>query len=262
MNKPWRGFCFFALLAALLSCANPVKEYTPRAEFIFNGTIVVVKSSTINLEEVAEMAVVRVDRILDATDNFQATTGQLVTVRLKKPRYAEVGRQKTFFTRGWHFGSSLGVVEVGSMAVEEKDETDKLQKEIERVRVNQKERKLMELMVKSPLIVSGRVVAVRKAEDAPVMLSEHDPDWRVAEIRVSRTLKGKAGGETVKMMFANSKDVQWFRSPKYQEGMQGVWLLQKFEMAGRPLKHLTTLSPDQFRPTEEEPMLLKMIQGQ
>lgn len=258
MNKGWRCIYLLFLMMALISCASAVKKFTPESDFIFFGTIVVVNSSTINLEDVERTAVVKVDKIVNAEPNYEHLTDQLITVELRKPRYAQTGQQRLFFTRSWHFGKSVGVVEVGSR---ERDiaEIDKLRKKIGVVRMEQNESEILELIDASPLIISGKVVAVEKAEDTPSGLSEHNPDWHVAEIKVANTLKGKSDGATVKILFANSVDVQWFKSPKYRKDMEGVWLLQKFVVAGRPLKHLTTISPKQFRSREEEPRLKTMI---
>ena len=56
--------------------------------------------------------------------------------------------------------------------------------------------------------------------------SEHEPDWRVASIRVVRWLKYTPEGridstspkpESVRVQFAASRDFAWFKAPKLEE---------------------------------------------
>jgi hypothetical protein len=56
-------------------------------------------------------------------------------------------------------------------------------------------------------------------------ISEHDPNWHQATIQVDEVLKGNEARE-MKVLFPKSDDVRWFRVQKFQEGQQGIWLLQ------------------------------------
>ena len=57
--------------------------------------------------------------------------------------------------------------------------------------------------------------------------SEHDPKYREAVVQIGEALKGNLPGKTVVVIFAASKDVLWYNSPKFKEGQEGTFILHK-----------------------------------
>jgi hypothetical protein len=142
------------------------------------------------------------------------------------------------------------------------------------------------------VVVRGRVTAVRvAAEERPAPrtsarrgvtaaateaprrkpITEHDPQWREAEIEVDSVEKGP-GKRKVVVRFPGSDDVRWYKAPKFQPGQEGVFILQK--AAGEPAARagarrgrataaaaetaagadtFTALDPDDFQPSERAP---------
>jgi hypothetical protein len=103
------------------------------------------------------------------------------------------------------------------------------------------------------LVVTGRVKAVRapsepspapksrslslQAAAAPVAqrpqrISEHDPLWREAVVEVTGTEKGGATSKEIVVRFPSSRDVRWYKAPKFEPGQEGMFLLQKSKSAG------------------------------
>ncbi len=144
------------------------------------------------------------------------------------------------------------------------------------------------------VVVRGRVTAVRVApEERPAPrtgartrgvtaaateaprrkpITEHDPQWREAEIEVDEVEKGGTGKKKVVVRFPGSDDVRWYKAPKFQPGQEGVFILQKAagETAARPGARrgravaaaaesaagpdtFTALDPDDFQPSERAP---------
>ncbi|HEX5758167.1 MAG TPA: hypothetical protein VF121_03140 [Thermoanaerobaculia bacterium] len=143
------------------------------------------------------------------------------------------------------------------------------------------------------VVVRGRVTAVRVAsEERPAPrtstrrgvtaaateaprrkpITEHDPQWREAEIEVDEVEKGGTGKKKVVVRFPGSDDVRWYKAPKFQPGQEGVFILQK--AAGEPAARaatrrgravaaaaetaagadtFTALDPDDFQPSERAP---------
>jgi hypothetical protein len=103
-------------------------------------------------------------------------------------------------------------------------------------------------------------------------ITEHDPQWREAEIEVDAVEKGGTGKKKVVVRFPGSDDVRWYKAPKFQPGQEGVFILQKAagETAARPSTRrgravaaaaetaagadtFTALDPDDFQPSERAP---------
>ena len=76
-------------------------------------------------------------------------------------------------------------------------------------------------------------------------MSEHDPHWQEALVEVTEVVKGLAGQRKVVVVFASSKDVLWYKAPKFQVGQHGLFTLHKQQVAGVKLAAaLTTPAPD------------------
>ncbi|HVF62013.1 MAG TPA: hypothetical protein VNJ70_19570 [Thermoanaerobaculia bacterium] len=143
------------------------------------------------------------------------------------------------------------------------------------------------------VVVRGRVTAVRVApEERPAPrtgtrrgvtaaateaprrkpITEHDPQWREAEIEVDEVEKGGTAKKKVVVRFPGSDDVRWYKAPKFQPGQEGVFILQKAagQPAARPSTRrgravaaaaetaagadtFTALDPDDFQPSERAP---------
>jgi hypothetical protein len=126
-----------------------------------------------------------------------------------------------------------------------------------------RQRRARERMAQAEVVVAGLVESVQlpsaalKAATRAVLaprppsppVSEHDPEWREAVVRVERVHKGAHGGGRVVVRFAASQDVRWFRAPKFQAGQQGVFALHgpDEEQAPRPARAARGLAPAKGR---------------
>ena len=261
MENKWIISALLPLLCLLYSCATPVQpgaKFLPQSEFVFVGTVRQIKTSTINTQDVSKLAVVRVDKILRATHPYQAQEGKLVTIQLLDPQYAKLGQQSIYFTRSWHFGDSLGVIEIGHIDNPTQDTIKQTTMENTRMQTQQAEQELTALLSSAELVVSGRVVTIRKSK-IPPGLSEHNPDWHEADIRIEKILKGGFDKDTVTILFPKSNDVIWYKAPKYQPGMEGVWLLKSIDFSGKRLPYPAAINPREFRQMNELENIQKLL---
>ncbi len=79
------------------------------------------------------------------------------------------------------------------------------------------------------LVFRGAVTDVRSIEASgePTRnrrLTEHDPEWHLAVVRVVTPLRGCTAGDSVSIIFAGSRDIAWFKAPKLKPGQDAVFL--------------------------------------
>ncbi len=233
----------------------------PAAAFVFEGTVLESRAATMSELAGPNTLVVQVDRLISAPAMFQALAGQQVTLRTAGTSTLRKGSRKTFRCNGWIFGASvaLDVVAIADVqpapaatlrarAMVSAAADDQLQTRLDSAR----------------LVVAGQVAQVAAAEQAATRISEHDPEWHDATIRVDEVVKGQPDTKEVTVLFPRSDDVRWRNAPKYAVGEQGVWLLQPGRaqategiapraMAAVPegTGVMTTLHPCDFLPLHE-----------
>jgi hypothetical protein len=205
--------------------AASIAQLVRESRFVFSGTVERASSSSLALIPAGSTSsVVRVDRIHSAAPALQSQSGQEVTV-LHGDRTDSTGEgyRRVFFTNPILYGETMGVREVGTLdAVGQIEDVHAL---VARVMEESSMEELRQHLESADAVLQGRVVAlVRVSEATAATISEHDPDWWVAEIEVARALKGKHKGK-VRVRYPNSRDVRWYGVPKPREGDEAVFVL-------------------------------------
>jgi hypothetical protein len=98
------------------------------------------------------------------------------------------------------------------------------------------ERPFRERIAAAELIITGKVAETRPNEKPRLPRSEHDPDWWIARVKVEDVHKGATKHKEVEVLFANSRDIAWYKSPKLHAGDRGIFLLQPIDLSGLHLK--------------------------
>jgi hypothetical protein len=236
------------------------KEAT-EAPFVFVGKVLKVKAATLEGIDTGNTAVVQVLDVVKSPPAFNALTGQQVTVRFKSMAGVTKGKTMTFFTNGWIYGSSLALDAVAAIPVTEKKAAATMVQE----RSTAHEDAMVSARLDSAaMAVAGTVVKVGPRPVETTHISEHNPDWYEATVKVDEVIKGKKGTNEVRVLFPNSDDVRWHKVRKFVEGEQGIWLLQRGKkqdargiapklLAALPedAEPLTTLHPVDFLPLHE-----------
>lgn len=194
--------------------------------FVFRGKVVGKGAPGVPLAAAEANAVrVQVDRIVRSTEVLRGFAGREVVVIAESASAVEEGSEFFFFTNVVSLGNEVVVRGLGDV----KASRETAEEVTEAVRLVQ-ERPLRERVTGAELIVTGRVIASRRAEEPSVMRSEHDPEWWIARVEVQSVLKsGKAEKEIkeIEVLFANSTDIAWYKAPKLHERASGILLLRR-----------------------------------
>ena len=227
----------------------------PDAQFVFRGTMLQRGTATFAEVPINEnTAAVRIDEILHGNEIVQDFAGQAITVQLGTGQSVEQGGEYIFHTNGWLFGASLAVV---CVAV-----TPATQSTLQRVRAVATSKPMQALRARAnraELVVSGQVTQVRQVErPARAPISEHDPDWRDAVVRVQHVARGSArtAGNVV-VRFAGSRDVRWAKAPKFTVGEEGVFMLGDKSKEGAALRSAAKVPKDRYLVVESEDFVPK-----
>ncbi len=250
-----------AVCLGVAGCASAARSASyPDAEFIFRGTTVVPRASTINAEDVSDLAIVRVDEILHAPPALAPLRGSDITVRLRDPARARAGDQRLYFANGWHWGESIGVTEVSSIDSATTEKVQTIRPDIERAREAHADSVLLDRVRAAELVVAGKVVAVRPSK-IPRTPTEHDPEWREADIEVTAVLKGKISGQRLTILFPGTDDPMWYRAPRFTVGTEGIFILHRLRLPGfAALPYLTAPQLEDFRPMSDESRIRRLLQ--
>lgn len=209
-----------------LELDDRVTDWVKAARFIFTGTVE--RAGSLSPDFVPEgpnVAVVRVERVHSSTRALARYAGQVATVRSREPGTLPVGKRVVFFANPILFGETVALDEVGH--IDAPADFVPIEGLIQRVTQDKNDDELAARLANAEAVVQGSVVAVARPPGAsPVPISEHDPDWWIARIRVRRWLKGDTPAE-VAVRYAHSRDIRWYRSPKPEPGQEAIWLLHR-----------------------------------
>jgi hypothetical protein len=183
---------------------------------------------------------VRVDSVLKKPPAVSLKKGDNVTVEVKDPGAFQPGMEVTFYTDGWMFGSGVAVKELshtiwpgGGTPGETVRSEEKALGQIEQ-QIGDDE--LKQRLASADFVVIGRVTDVRKwtapeITSVPHRVTEHDPDWHDAVIKIESVLKGpKPKKNELVVRFPQCNDVAWAHAPKFEKHEEGIFVLKKDEV--------------------------------
>jgi|KBSMisStandDraft_5_1062788.scaffolds.fasta_scaffold00698_7 hypothetical protein len=233
----------FALFLVLLGINSDALEAQPltaldqltrESSYIFLGTVTRAKASTSSLLPANDSTiVVRVDVVLHAPETLADYTGQELTILLREIKSVKEGQRLVFFTNGGLFGKGIALREVGHLVppAGTADQTKLLRAQIADALQKKTDEDVGRRIASAELVVVGKVLETRLAkpmERSPV--TEHDPEWREADIQIQSVEKGQYSGQTINVLYANSLDSLWAEAPKLKQGQQGIFLLHRNEV--------------------------------
>lgn len=227
----------------------PVVQIQRDARFVFTGTVEHPDSSSLFfIPPGGPTAVVRVERIHYSAPALKDQEGQQITVVFAEGTESASGK-RVFYTNPILYGETMAVKEVRRS--EAAEDLAKVHERIVRMNEEIDTAHLRELLTSAEAVVQGEVVSVRRASEPDIArVSEHDPDWHLAVIRIVRSFKGEHKDE-VTARFPKSRDIKWYRVPKPREGQQGVFLLHRdgLDVGGA---RLAILYPESILPADGE----------
>jgi hypothetical protein len=222
------------ILFMTVQCKSPrtypgeLDKLVPGATLIFKGKVLILHTNTTDEVDVSNAGVVEVTEVIDAPESLKDINGQQITMRFADIRKLSAGEERLFFTNPYRFGESISVKEIGSVIKTDELFTSKDIKDyIRQARITQENILLKVKLSQSTLVLYGHVVKVAEPEGNTFNGSEHDPVWKIAEILVDQAIKGKTETKTIRILFASSNDVMYVRSPKFNIGDEGVFIVEQ-----------------------------------
>ena len=207
-------------MASRKQAGSPAEQ----APLVFAGHVVKAKAATLTGIATSDTAIVAVDHVIAAPAMFTALTGSQITVRFDKLAIPPAGSARTFHTKGWIYGQGIAVE---ALRVEAEETKPAAAAALRSAHSSAKDSALESRLKTAQIGVVGEVTAVKPAEVQTTRISEHDPAWHEATIKVDEVVKGKKGTREVNVMFPQSDDVRWHKVHKFSPGQRGIWLLHK-----------------------------------
>jgi hypothetical protein len=207
----------------------------------------------------SQTATVAVGEILRSTDVLRGLAGREVTVVGEHAASTKHGSSYVFFTTCMVLGDhavlrDLAHFEASADAV----------RDIEEVVRMVEAQPLHRRVAGAELIVTGTVTASRQAAPPSIHRSEHDEDWWVATVAVRSVLKGAKTAKEIEVLFANSHDIAWYKSPKLHEGASGIFILRRVDRGEAPkgVEHTAYQATDplDFLPDERLPEVQRALE--
>lgn len=256
----------FSAVVLWIACALPAtsevsREVLQRSEIVFVGRVV--ELNAVSFPEVPQNAgtiTVEVEQVLEKPGAVVLKPDSLVTVALKDPASMQPGMRATFYTEGWIFGQGIAVRELAHEIAPAVLAGEDLQERAGRLRLEMRDAKLSTALAQADRVIVGQVVSVRPAplgsEAEPRPITEHDPQWKEAVVRVESWIKGRGPSQIV-VRFPDSLDVAWYWALKLREGMEGAFLLEEDRVSGLPGPNLDHTDPIAYTALSQPALLPK-----
>jgi hypothetical protein len=219
----------------------------PTPTFVFRGTVREAGTTMKNVPADARTAIVHVDEVIESPKDLLRLAGQEITVQMTG-RVPKGGAALVFHTVPLMFGESVLVKSTAQEPVPRAGAV--LSAAPGADPVERKEQRELDARVQdADVVVSGRVKSVELPPEpsAPAVaaagavkakpirpISEHDPRWRDAIVEVDAVHKGTHAPRTITVRFPASRDVRWYKAPKFEPGQHGMFVLHKVAVSDAP----------------------------
>lgn len=256
-------FVSFAI-ASQNSTPPQFESLVSSSKFIFKGRVLKLNATTMpeNIKATDRTVIVKVEDVIFAPETLDDFTGHEITVLLIKPGSVKAGEVSLFFTNAGLYGRGLAVREVGR--IDAGGSADAIRRRVSEVKQRGADQTLRQRLAQAELVIVGTVSLTRPAPEPSrrsAHISEHEPDWGEALIRVESVLKGRPLGADVVVLYPQSVDVMWYWSPKPSKGQRGIWILSREKRPGLQIEGLTALDPLDLQPAEQAERIKRLISG-
>jgi hypothetical protein len=245
----------YLALAVAMACASPalgqdIKDLVRRSSLVVEATLVQpAQSATAGVPAAPDVAVARVERVLEKPAAVALAPGQLITIKLKGPDPIPAGARFILYAKGRVYADTIAVEEVGHVPVQpaaaaagDTAGPDSTARQVAQARTDLNNEQLKNRIEAAAAVIVGRVKEVRlpapgqatMAQGGRLPVSEHDPDMREAVVEVQDGIKGAGTGQSVVVRFPASRDMQWNHVPKLQTGQVGTFVLHPENLTGMP----------------------------
>lgn len=228
------------------------------AGFIFTGRATPGRAAEAHGDRENAVAV-QVHRVLRGADVLGDLAGTDVIVVSERPEAIREGGSLLLFTSIAAVGDRLVTREL-----EHREASDEVIRDVAEVARIVGERPLVQRVTAAELIVVGEAVDSTPIERPGPPRSEHDPEWWIARVAVRSVVKGTTRRRRLDVLFANSKDIVWYKAPKLHEGKSGILLLRPREKDEAPAEVAETVyqatDPLDLLPVERLPEVERILE--
>ena len=192
--------------------------------------------------------VIKIEQMFAGNELAGDQTGRTATVILSKPADVKVGTKAIFFGNPRFIGKTITIADVGELPVSPDYARGMLQALAPGLQARRDAPVRARLAI-AEMVFRGTVESVRPLEaeskdKRPMVRDEHDPEWQVAMVRVTSAVRGTQNGAVIPVVFAASRDIMWFNSPKPKQGEEALFI------AHRPQEGEMTLLRSSFADKE------------
>jgi hypothetical protein len=248
-----------------------------QSSIIFAGTVSQLGATSFSeVPKSAQTIVVRVESVLKKPPAVSLKKGDNVTVEVKDPSAFRPGMEATFYTDGWMFGSGVAVKELSHEARPSGGKPGRAgvdERVLGQIEEQISDQELKQRLALADFVVIAKVTDVRPwtvpdAASVPHRVTEHDPDWHDAVIKIESVLKGpKPKKNKLVVRFPQCNDVAWAHAPKFEKHQEGIFFLMKDEVSGAPVALLegtevnayTCLRPGDWLPKSDAARLRSLL---
>lgn len=218
-----------AAFTAVYAQDQTAQALTERSAIVVRGKVLKVNASDEPMASASPSTVViSVEQMYAGKEIAGDLRGRTATVILKRPGSVKAGEDLLFFGNPRFLGRSLTIADEGELSVEKG--TPAMLSDSEASAHARKDKAVRERLATANIVFRGTVESVHPLEtEAGRPASEHDPEWRVTNVKITTALRGGQAGEAVLVLFPASRDITWFNAPKLKEGQDAVFLAHPFE---------------------------------
>jgi hypothetical protein len=265
-NWPMLIFSLIFLIAATSDCVlaqAPLDAAAQSATFIFSGTVDQQVPTQVGARSLNTVRV-RVQQVISSPAIAGLLTGQNIVVLLADTGKMPIGTRATFFAAGWKVDSIYSVREIAHQPIAPIAPLAAAAN-LRNLPIRVANFALRRRADSADLVIAGDVSTVSSlpAESLSIgpgvlrPLSEHDPKWTEARIRVRQVFKGSVAVDSqVRVLFPQSKDIAWREAHKFQLNETGVYFLRRADLTVRLVpsalrqSSYTALAADDAQPIE------------
>ncbi len=223
------------MLAASVAFAQTIPQpsipqpLVERSSIIVRGKILKMNASDEKLLQASNRtAIVSIEQMYAGAEIAGDQAGRTATVILSTSGALKPGEAAVFFGNPRFLGKSITIADEAETPLAA---NSAMLSTLDQAVQTHRNKPLLDKIATASLIFRGKVSYVQPIEsvlepeqpesDSP---SEHSPDWQMATVEITTPLQGGTVKQQVAVVFAASRDITWFQSPKLIAGQESIFL--------------------------------------
>ncbi len=204
---------------------DPMFSLASRSPIVVLGTVAKVNASEEpHLAPTPSTVIIRVRRMFAGSEFAGDLSGQTATVILSKPGSVQRGATAYFFGNPRFIGKTVTIADDGELPATA-SASGAPPAALARGIQARRDAPILARLAKATAVFRGIVERVRAIEAESMNAKrrprdEHDPDWQLAQVRVTTAWRGAKQGSVVAVVFPASGDILWLNSPKLATGKE------------------------------------------